>query len=141
MLLLYYKVIVGSLNVNKEKRILYIDDNQDHLTIVHAMLQRDGYDCDTFGDAEEGLDAALNQKYDLILLDIQMPKINGIDMLAKLKARKQETNLKVVAITANSSVFSSQSPFVLGFDGHLSKPIMPKELSRIVTQLLTVATE
>lgn len=127
--------------MNKEKRILYIDDNQDHLTIVHAMLQRDGYDCDTFRDAEEGLDAALTRTYALILLDIQMPKINGIDMLAKLEARKQETNFQIVALTANSSVFSRQSPFILGFDAHLSKPIMPKDLSRIVAQLLTVTTE
>ncbi len=124
-----------------KKHILYIDDNQDHLTIVQAMLQREGYTCDVFQDAEDGLNAALTENYDLILLDIQMPKINGVDMLAKLKARKDETGLQIVAITADSSVFSRQSPYVLGFDAHLSKPIMPKDLSQVATHLLTIPTE
>ena len=126
--------------MSEEKRILYIDDNQDHLTIVQAMLQREGYTCDVFRDAEDGLNAALTENYDLILLDIQMPKINGIDILAKLKARKDETELQILAITADSSVFSRQSPFILGFDAHLSKPIMPKDLSRTVNQLFATPT-
>lgn len=126
--------------MSEEKRILYIDDNQDHLTIVQGMLQREGYNCDTHRDAEVGLQAALTEKYDLILLDIQMPKINGLDMLTKLKKRQQEVSFQIVALTADSSVFSRQSPFVLGFDAHLSKPIMPKDLSRTVNQLLATPT-
>lgn len=127
--------------MSDSNRILYIDDNQDHLTIVQSMLKRDGYGCDTFRDAEAGLQAALTGDYDLILLDIQMPKINGIDILEKLKARKEEIGFHVIAITADSTVFSTQNPFVLGFDAHLSKPIMPKDLSRVVKRQLAIVAE
>lgn len=123
------------------KRILYIDDNQDHLMIVQAMLKRDGYTCDIYTGAEKGLEAALSEHFDLILLDIQMPKVSGIDILNQLKARQQDIGFRIVAITADSSVFSRTSPFDMGFDGHLSKPILPPDLSRLMKQLLPAATE
>lgn len=119
------------------KRVLYIDDNQDHLMIVQAMLKREGYDCDIVTDAQSGLDAALNETYDLILLDIQMPKISGIELLKQLKQRQSDTGVRIVAITADSTAFSKQNPYSLGFDGYLSKPILPPDLSRMVKQVLS----
>ncbi|GAB5489989.1 MAG: hypothetical protein Phog2KO_02040 [Phototrophicaceae bacterium] len=127
--------------MSSEKRILYIDDNRDHLMIVQAMLQREGYVCDTFHNAEEGMQAALTKPYHLILLDIQMPKISGIEILEKLKTRKEEVGFNIIAVTADSSVFSKKNPFMLGFDAHLSKPILPKNLSRMVEQQLNTMTD
>jgi len=123
------------------KRVLYIDDNQDHLMIVQAMLKRDGYDCVIHTDAQSGLEAALNEVYDLILLDIQMPKISGIDLLKQLKQRQSEIGFRIVAITADSSAFSRQNPYSVGFDGYLSKPILPPDLSRMVKQVLAASTD
>lgn len=127
--------------MNNASRILYIDDNQDHLFIVQSMLKRDGYSCDTYSSAEKGLEVALSEPYDLILLDIQMPQLSGIDVLTQLKSRKEETGCRIVAITADSSVFSDKNPFEFGFDGNLSKPILPPDLSRMMKQLLPATTE
>lgn len=123
------------------KRVLYIDDNQDHLMIVQAMLKREGYTCDIQSDAQAGLEVALNESYDLILLDIQMPKISGIDLLKQLKERQAEIGFRIVAITADSTIFSKQSPYSLGFDGFLSKPILPPDLSQMVKQVLTAQAD
>lgn len=127
--------------MSDSKRILYIDDNKDHLIIVKAMLKRDGYTCETYSNAEKGLEAALTEKFDLILLDIQMPNISGIDLLDQLKTRRETEGFRIVAITADSTVFSSKNPVELGFDGHLSKPVMPLDLSRMVKEMLQATTD
>lgn len=126
---------------DNNNRILYIDDNKDHLMIVEAMLKREGYDCDTYSSPEKGLDAALNKVYALILVDMQMPKMSGIDILNQLKQRREELGFSVIAITADSTVFSRQNPYALGFDAHLSKPIMPMDLSQTVKRMLTASTK
>jgi len=123
------------------KKILYIDDNQDHLLIVASMLKREGYDCDIFSNPEKGLQAALTNDYALILVDMQMPKVSGIDLLNQLKERREATGFKIIAITADSTVFSRQNPYALGFDGYLSKPIMPMDLSQMVKRFMTATTD
>ncbi|MEO1286587.1 MAG: response regulator [Chloroflexota bacterium] len=127
--------------MTETQRILYIDDNQDHLLIVQAMLKREGYECVTMSSPIKGLEEARSGDYQLLLLDIQMPQVNGIDMMEHLREKQQETGLRIVAITADSTVFSGKNPYEIGFDAHLSKPIMPMDLSRTVKSLLTAPTD
>jgi len=116
--------------------ILYIDDNLDHLAIVQAMLQRKNYTCEIISTAAEGIQRASAETFDIILLDIQMPKMSGIDILNHLKPRKAEIGFRVVAITADSSVFASQNPYEIGFDAVISKPVLSPDLYRTIEQLL-----
>lgn len=127
--------------MSDSKRIMYIDDNKDHLIIVQAMLKRIGYTCETYSTAQTGLDAALAEKFDLILLDIQMPNISGIELLNQLKTRRDEIGFRIVAITADSTVFSQKNPTELGFDAYLSKPVMPANLTGLVNQMFPATTE
>lgn len=115
--------------------ILYIDDNRDHLDIVQAMLARKSFTCETINNAKEGLEVALTKPFHIILLDIQMPKISGIDILAQLEERRQAIGTRIVAITADSTIFARQNPLEMGFDAFISKPITPHELYHVVNQL------
>ncbi|MGJ3238209.1 MAG: response regulator [Anaerolineae bacterium] len=123
-----------------KKRILYIDDNHDHLLIVKAMLERDGYTCQTCADAEQALTILQAEPFDLVLLDLQLPKISGIELLEQIKTQLVTSLPIIIAITANSTIFAQHSPYQLGFDGYLSKPIMPADLSRVIKQAFTAST-
>ena len=127
--------------MSNSKHILYIDDNQDHLMIVQAMLKREGYAFEICSSSEKGLEKALSEEFDLILLDIQMPNVSGIEVLKRLKTRQQETGFRIVAITADASVFSRTNPYVAGFDAYLSKPVLRPDLSHLMKQLLSATTE
>lgn len=127
--------------MSDNKRIMYIDDNKDHLIIVQAMLKRIGYTCETYSSAQQGLEVALAENFDLILLDIQMPNISGIELLKQLKTRRDEIGFRIVAITADSTVFSHKNPVELGFDAYLSKPVMPADLNRLISQMFPATIE
>ena len=122
-------------------RILYIDDNQDHLLIVQQMLLRKSYECETEKDWKKAMDRLTQDDFDLILLDIQMPGITGKELLQQFRQDPKIKEIPVIAITADGTAFSGQNPYDFGFNGYLSKPIMPTELYRLVGELINVPAE
>jgi DNA-binding response OmpR family regulator len=87
-----------------KKKILVVDDETGLVEIIRMRLKQEGYDVVTAGDGEEGLKKARNDKPDLILLDVSMPKMTGEEVLAKLKADNSTKEIPVIMITAMSEV-------------------------------------
>ncbi|HSS71747.1 MAG TPA: response regulator [Casimicrobiaceae bacterium] len=107
--------------------ILIVEDNEKNLKLVRDVLQVKGFSTIEAGSAEDGIKLAAERKPDLILMDIQLPGMNGIDALKALRADKETASIPIVAVTA--SVMQQDRTLIMeaGFDGYIGKPINIKE--------------
>ncbi|MGB7340002.1 MAG: response regulator [Phototrophicaceae bacterium] len=121
-------------------KILYIDDNPTNLEFIRRLLQRKGYDCQTLSNSVERLSVAKTFQPDLILLDIQIPELNGFEVLKQLRQDPIIEDVPVLALTANAMSGDKRLCMEAGFDDYLTKPIFREELFRKVTQHLKQAT-
>ena len=115
-------------------RILVIEDEYSHADIISTKLKKEKYEVDICLDGEEGLYNALTNAYDLIILDIMLPKINGMDILYKLK--EEDITSKVIMLTAKSTLDDKLSGFEGGANDYVTKPFHIEELiARVNAQL------
>jgi len=103
--------------------VLIVEDNEKNLKLVRDVLQVKGYETLDAGTAEEGLKIARKKKPALILMDIQLPGMNGIDALKALRADPATAAIPVIAITASVMQQDRQEIMRAGFDGFIEKPI------------------
>ncbi|HEY4137511.1 MAG TPA: response regulator [Casimicrobiaceae bacterium] len=116
--------------------ILIIEDNDKNLKLVRDVLQVKGYTTLEAGTAEDGIKLAGERRPDLILMDIQLPGMNGIDALRVLRADAATAAIPVIAVTA--SVMQQDRTLITdaGFDGYVGKPINLKEFLDAVRDML-----
>ena len=105
--------------------ILVIDDEQNILNVVTAYLQAEGYSVHTATDGPTGLKAAQTLRPDLIVLDVMLPGLDGIDLLTRLR---RESNVYVILLTAKSEETDKIVGLSVGADDYLTKPFSPREL-------------
>lgn len=107
--------------------ILIVEDNERNLKLVRDVLQVKGYATVEAGTAEDGIRIAAERLPQLILMDIQLPGMNGIDALKALRADARTASIPVVAVTA--SVMQQDRTLITqaGFDGYVGKPISIRE--------------
>ena len=103
--------------------ILIVEDNEKNLKLVRDVLQVKGYETLDAGTAEDGLTIARARLPDLILMDIQLPGMNGIDALKALRADPATAAIPVIAITASVMQQDRQEIMRAGFNGFIEKPI------------------
>jgi len=107
--------------------VLIVEDNERNLKLVRDVLQVKGYATLEAGTAEEGIKLAGERKPDLILMDIQLPGMNGIDALKVLRSDPATAKIPVVAVTASVMQQDRKLITEAGFDGYVGKPISIKE--------------
>jgi two-component system cell cycle response regulator DivK len=107
--------------------VLIVEDNERNLKLVRDVLQVKGYSTIEAGTAEDGIKLAAERKPDLILMDIQLPGMNGIDALKVLRADPATAKIPVVAVTASVMQQDRKHITEAGFDGYVGKPINIKE--------------
>lgn len=115
-------------------RILIVEDELDLNMVLSEMLTIEGYNVDSSYDGTDGLDNALSGIYDLIILDIMLPKKNGIEVLSEI--RKNSINTPVLMLTAKSEIEDKISGLDNGADDYLTKPFNSKELLARIRALL-----
>jgi signal transduction histidine kinase/DNA-binding response OmpR family regulator len=120
-----------------EGRVLIADDSQDLLELCVRMLERWGLSCETARDGQEAVDLATRQHFDLILMDWQMPRLDGLAATKELRRRGFQTT--VVALTAAAMQGDRERCLAAGCTGYLVKPIDFKELFRLLRRLLAEA--
>jgi two-component system cell cycle response regulator DivK len=103
--------------------ILIVEDNEKNLKLVRDVLQVKGYETCEAGTAEEGLRMARERRPDLVLMDIQLPGMDGIEALKALRSEPGTRALPVVAITASVMQQDRREIMRAGFDGFIEKPI------------------
>src|SRR5262245_53613215 len=114
--------------------ILILEDNEKNLKLVRDVLHVKGYETVDAGTAEDGLVIARDRKPDLVLMDIQLPGMNGIDALKALRADPATASIPIVAITASVMQTDRQHIMGSGFDGFIEKPVNLKNLLDTVQQ-------
>jgi CheY-like chemotaxis protein len=116
--------------------ILIADDRASSRELLRTVLERSGYAVIEAADGEAAVHQALNQIPDLILLDMQMPKLDGYGVLAKLRSEERFRTLPVLALTASAMSGDRERILAAGFTDYLSKPAGPDLLRDAVARLL-----
>ena len=115
-------------------RILIIEDEPKIAEVISSRLKKENYVVDINKNGEEGLDNALTNIYDLIILDVMLPKINGFEILKQI--RKEKIEAKVIMLTAKSMLDDKLTGFNSGANDYITKPFHVEELvARVNAQL------
>ncbi len=109
-------------------KILYIEDNPQNMRLVRKMLSVADYDMVEAIDGTSGVKIADIECPDLILMDINLPDIDGIEATRRIKANPKLKHIPVIALTANAMFGDRESSLDAGFNGYLAKPISMNEL-------------
>src|SRR5438552_4979405 len=120
-------------------RVLIIEDNKANLELAEYLLEASGYATLAARDGEEGVRAAQKEKPDLIICDLQMPIMDGYEVVKHLKSDPLLRPIPVIAVTALSMPGDRNKVLAAGFDGYLSKPIDPETFVRTVEVFLPPA--
>jgi len=116
--------------------ILIVDDNPANLKLARVVLERAGYEIRTAADAEEALAALDVFRPRLILMDLQMPGMDGFELTRRLKADPARSGIVVVALTAYAMRGDEEKAREAGCDGYLAKPIDTRTLASIVADYI-----
>ena len=117
--------------------ILIIEDNEKNRKLCRDVLQVKGYRTVESETAEDGLKLALDQSPDLVLMDIQLPGIDGITAMKQLKADPKTQSIPIIAITASAMTHNRTTMLAEGFDGYQTKPISLKDFLGEIERVLT----
>jgi len=120
-------------------RILYIEDNPQNMRLVRKMLMMSGYEVLEATDGLTGVAVAARERPDLILMDINLPDINGLEATARLKASPELAWIPVIALTANAMHGDREHCIANGCDGYIPKPVTRNELIGTVELFLDPA--
>ena len=104
------------------------------LLSLAALLERDGHHCDVVGDGAEAVAAAQDRAYDVVLMDVQMPGLDGLEATRRIRAGGPNARTPVVAVTASVFPEERQRCLEAGMNGHLSKPVRADELRRALAR-------
>jgi signal transduction histidine kinase/CheY-like chemotaxis protein len=114
-------------------RILLAEDNAVNRKLALRLLERMGHQADVVEDGQAAVDALETTDYDLILMDVQMPRLDGLEATRRLRARWPSRPLRIVGLTANAMAGDREECLAAGMDDYVSKPIRPEELARAIT--------
>ena len=117
-------------------RLLVVEDEYKLADVIASKLKQNKYQVDVANDGEEGLDLALSDSYDLIILDVMLPKVNGFEILKEIREEKIDT--KVIMLTAKVELEDKLHGFNYGANDYVTKPFHIEELlARVNAQLNT----
>lgn len=120
------------------KKILIADDKATSRELLRTVLERQGYAITEAADGEEALQKALAETPDLILLDLQMPRRTGYEVLVELRKDPRHAELPIIAITASAMQGDREKALAAGFTGYMAKPVPLVHLRQEVKRLLEI---
>lgn len=125
--------------MSEEKAItvLVVDDDSDIRELVSFKLEQMGHKVIAEKDGEGGLAAALSEKPDLVLLDVMMPKLTGIEVCQRMRDDEATAGIPVILITAKAQEVDVERGFAAGADDYIVKPFSPRELATRVEAVLS----
>jgi len=122
--------------------ILYVEDNSDNRNLVNRVLQAEGYSIIEAINAQQALDKLQSNQVNLILMDINMPEMDGYTLTAKIKSMEKYSNIPIIAVTANVMRGDREKSLEAGCDGYIQKPIdidtLPQQIERFMIRSTNV---
>jgi two-component system, cell cycle response regulator DivK len=118
------------------KRILIVEDTEDNRQILRDLLTAAGYELLEATDGEEGILMAAQHRPDLILMDIQLPRIDGYEATRRIKSDSALKHIPIVAVTSYALSGDEEKTQAAGCDGYIAKPFSPRQLLGKVRELI-----
>jgi len=118
------------------KRILVVDDDPAALRLVQYTLQQDGYEVITASNGLDGLRKASSEAPDVVVLDVMLPGIDGLEVASRLRAQPSTAGIPIIMVSAKAREIDRAAGLKVGADDYVTKPADPAEISRRVAQLL-----
>jgi two-component system cell cycle response regulator DivK len=117
-------------------KVLIVEDNPLNMRLIEMILKTNKYTLLKATDGEEALDIATRERPDLVLMDIRLPKVSGLEVARRLKENPAFSHIPIIALTAHAMKGDKEKAIEAGCDSYLSKPINTRELPRLVTDML-----
>ncbi len=117
-------------------RILVVEDNVENMRLMQMLLGSRSYTVLKAVDGEEGLKVALRERPDLIIMDIELPKINGLDVVRKLRENPAFNSIPIIALTAYAMKSDREKAMEAGCNAYFSKPFSTRELLEAIANML-----
>ena len=117
-------------------RILVIEDNPTNMELIAYLLQAFNYTVLKAADGDEGIKLAHREMVDLIICDVHLPKLDGYEVASRLKKHPELHKIPLVAVTALAMVGDREKVLAAGFDGYISKPIIPESFVSQVAEYI-----
>lgn len=123
---------------NRNVQILLVEDNLVNQRLAVRLLEKQGHQVIVANNGREAIAALEQERFDLVLMDIQMPEMSGLEATAVIRAREQETgaHIPIVAMTAHAMQGDRERCLAAGMDGYISKPIQTAELFKLIAELV-----
>ena len=119
------------------KKIMIVEDDPRNMKVVVMALRPHGYALLQATDGKEALEMAIRDTPDLILMDIQLPKMSGVEVTRKLRENSAFSHIPIIALTAYAMKGDEEKFIEAGCDAYLSKPINTRELPRVIAEILS----
>jgi CheY-like chemotaxis protein len=120
----------------EEQSILIVDDNAQNLKLARVVLANEGFDVLTASNAEDALQLLRTVTPRLILMDIQLPGMDGLELTRRLKADPATEAVRIIALTAYAMKGDDEKAFAAGCDGYITKPIDVERLPEVIRSYL-----
>jgi len=117
------------------EQILVVEDNELNMKLFHDVLEATGYKMLKASTGEQAVELAVSHAPALVLMDVQLPGMDGVETLAQLRRDERTASIRVLALTAQAMQGDRSRFLGAGFDGYLSKPVDVSELLRTVAEL------
>ncbi len=125
-----------NVSMPEEKKVLIVEDNELNLKLFNDLLDANGYLTIETRKGDEALDLAIKEKPDLIIMDIQLPNISGIDVIKSIKKNNELKNIPIIAVTAFAMQDDEQKILNAGCEGYLAKPISIESFVQTIKKFL-----
>jgi two-component system, sensor histidine kinase and response regulator len=121
--------------------ILLAEDNATNQTLAIILLEKQGHTVAVAGNGQEALAALEKESFDLVLMDVQMPEMDGFEATARIRAKEKRTgqHIPIIAMTAHAMKGDRERCLDAGMDGYVSKPIQPRELTQVIASFVSPA--
>lgn len=119
-----------------KKKILIVEDNPQNMRLLEMLLGAKGYTLLKAIDGEEAIDTATRERPDLIIMDIQLSKMSGLEATRQLRQLPDFSHTPIIAITAYAMKGDREKLLAAGCDAYLSKPINTRELPEVISEML-----
>jgi two-component system, cell cycle response regulator DivK len=118
------------------RRVLIVDDNEDTRDMYSLYLQHGGWHVEVKLDGEEGLEAARSRSFDVIVMDLSMPRMDGVEATRRLKADERTRQIPVLIVTGHALGSYAAEAKAAGADGFCLKPCPPEQLEKEIERVL-----
>jgi len=118
------------------KRILVVEDNETNLYLIRFILEKNGYEVIEARSGAEGVELALKEKPDLVLMDVQLPDFDGLEATKRIRASETDAEIPIVALTSYAMPGDREKALAAGCTGYIEKPINPETFMAEVEKYL-----